>query len=128
MNPTRTCASIPHIHVHCCSAPECLALFRLPPQPPLRLSRFLLRVVREREGGGGSKEAGGGAGPSPAKGAPPLTCPQTQGRFRSGGLREAKGGGRARPGLRANARARQMHAVPGEQEGARCGPAARVGD
>ena len=75
MNGTRTCASIPRIHGHCCGAPECPALFRLTPfgprdparrgetapQPPLRLSRFLLRVVRERRGGRGSKEAGGGA-------------------------------------------------------------------
>src|SRR3990170_712265 len=71
-HPSRPCARL--------QRPGCLVLFRLTPfgpdggrhlprtqvrgtapQPPLRLLGFLLRVLRERRGGRGSKEAGGGA-------------------------------------------------------------------
>ena len=125
MNPTRTCASIPHIHVHCCSAPECLALFRLTPQPPLRLSRFLLCVVRERRGGRGSKEAGGGARPSPARGPLRSLACRPRASFAPGCCVKGRVGVARGLGC-ADAPRRQIHTVPGDLEDARCGPAARV--
>src|SRR3990170_3129114 len=40
--------------------PSCPVAFRLPPCPPLRLSRLCLGADRKRRGGRGSKEVGGG--------------------------------------------------------------------
>src|SRR3989304_6281449 len=75
MNRTRTYASILLLHVHSCSAPNVLYISASPPNPPLRLSGFLPRMLRSGGGEEVLRRQGGGGGPPPPPGAAPPPPP-----------------------------------------------------